>query len=154
MVTSNNAKSSRLKKIGIAGLIALLIGGGVAWYLFTQKFEDTATAKADYTVQAKALIDEFRKNDSAANKKYAEKIITVSGMVSAIEPADTTLNVKMADTTNGSYIIFAFQPQDFASVKKITKGSNVSIKGSCSGGAYSEILETEFISFKRCSLNK
>ena len=154
MDIANNAKSSRQKKIGIAGLVALLIGGGAAWYLFTQKFEDTATTKADYTVQAKALIDEFRKNDSAANKKYTEKIITVSGMVSAIEPADTTLNVKMSDTTNGSYIIFAFQPQDFASVKKITKGNNVSIKGSCSGGAYSEILETEFISFKRCSLNK
>ena len=154
MVTSNNSKGSWLKKIGIAGLIVLVTGGGVAWYLFTQKFEDTASTKADYTVQAKALIDEFRKNDSAANKKYAEKIITVSGMVSAIEPADTTLNVKMADTTNGSYIIFAFQPQDFASVKKIKQGDNVSIKGSCSGGAYSEILETEFISFKRCSLNK
>ena len=154
MDIANNAKKGRLKKIGIAGLVALLIGGGAAWYLFTQKFEDTATTKAEYTVQAKALIDEFRKNDSAANKKYAEKIITVSGMVSAIEPADTTLNVKMADTTNGSYIIFAFQQQDFASVKKIKQGDNVFIKGSCSGGAYSEILETEFISFKRCSLNK
>ncbi len=143
-----------MKKLLAAGLILLFIGAGVAWYLFTQKFEDTAAAKADYTVQAKELINEFRKSDSAANKKYTEKIITVSGMVSAIEAADTTLNVKMADTSNGSYIIFAFQQQDFAAVKKIKQGDQVSIKGSCSGGAYSEILETEFITFKRCSLNK
>ena len=154
MAISENAKNRRMKKLLAAGLILLFIGAGVAWYLFTQKFEDTAAAKADYTVQAKELINEFRKSDSAANKKYTEKIITVSGMVSAIEAADTTLNVKMADTSNGSYIIFAFQQQDFAAVKKIKQGDQVSIKGSCSGGAYSEILETEFITFKRCSLNK
>lgn len=154
MTTAANSKSNLIKKILASIIVLLLIGGGLAWYIFTQKFEDTAAAKADYTIQAKMLIDEFRKNDSAANKKYSEKIITVSGTVSAIEPADTTLNVKMADTSNGSYIIFAFQPQDFAAVKKVKQGDSISIKGSCSGGAYSDILETEFITFKRCSLNK
>jgi len=60
----------------------------------------------------------------------------------------------MADTASGSYIIFAFQQQHRGEAKKIKMGDMVSIKGSCSGGAYSHMLETEYIAFKRCAVNK
>lgn len=145
---------SRIKKIIVAIAIIVVAVIGVAWYLFTKKFEDTNTQKSIYTVNALDLINEFKKNDSIANKKYAEKIMTVNGIVTAIEKADTTLNIKLSDTATGSYVIFAFQQQNQYEVKNVKEGDKVSIKGSCSGGAYSEILETEFITFKRCTLNK
>jgi type II secretory pathway pseudopilin PulG len=141
------------KNIVVAIIIIALAGAGVVWYLFTEKFGDTNREEANFTVTATALINEFKKNDTAANKKYAEKIITVTGIVTSIEPADTALNLKMADST-GSYVIFAFQQQHIAEAKTIRQGDRISVKGSCSGGAYSEILETEFITFKRCALNQ
>ena len=101
------------KKWLLALLVLLLAGGGVAWYLFTLKYDDTATVKADYTVNAMDFIKEFKQDMAAANKKYSEKIIVVNGTVSAIETADTTANIKMVDTTNGAYIIFAFQQQQY-----------------------------------------
>jgi len=140
-------------KLLIAGLILFVIAAATAWYLFTETYGDTATEKEAYTVNALELIKEFKQNDSVANRKYAEKIVTVNGRISSIDAADTTLNVRIDDAT-GSYVIFAFQQQDFERVKKLQQGDSVSIKGSCSGGAYSDILETEFITFKRCSLNK
>ena len=146
-------KKNLVRKLLTAGLVLLLIGGAAAWYMLTKTFDDTATTTADYTVNALDLIKEFKQGDSAANKKYAEKIITVNGRISAIEAADTTLNVRM-DDPSGSYVIFAFQRQDFEKVKKLKAGDSASVKGSCSGGAYSDILETEFITFKRCSVNK
>jgi hypothetical protein len=146
-------KKTWMKKLLLAGILLLVIGAGAAWYIFTEKFEDTATTKADYTVNALDLIDEFKKDDPAANKKYTEKIITVNGRITSVEPADTTLNLKISNP-EGSYIIFAFQQKDMATVKNIKAGDSVSIKGSCSGGSYSEILETEYITFKRCALNK
>ena len=54
---------------------------------------------------------------------------------------------------SGSYVIFAFQQQDKGLAEKIKVGEKVSIKGSCSGGAFSKILETEYITFKRCAIN-
>jgi hypothetical protein len=51
------------------------------------------------------------------------------------------MNLKMTEPSTGSYIIFSFQQQNLADVKKLKKGDNVSIKGSCSGGIHSEILE-------------
>ncbi|MBL7703485.1 MAG: hypothetical protein JNM14_14635 [Ferruginibacter sp.] len=139
----------------IIGLVVLLLGGaGVIWYLFNLKYDDTATVKADYTVNAMDFIKEFKQDMAAANKKYSEKIVTVNGTVSAIEMADTTANIKMTDTTNGAYIIFAFQQQHLAEAKAMKEGEQVSIKGSCSNGAFSDILETEYITFKRCAVNK
>lgn len=152
MAAGSSTKKSTVKKILIAVVILVIAGIGTAWYIFTDKFTDTAGEKATYTFSALDFIREFQQNDSVANKRYAEQIITINGRVSAIEQADTTINIKMADST-GSYIIFAFQVQDAANVKKIKQGDSVSIKGSCSGGIYSDILETEFITFKRCSIN-
>lgn len=143
----------RFKKWLIVTGILVLAGGAVLWYLFTEKFEDTNKVKADYTVHAIDLIKEFQQDEAAANKKYTEKIIIVNGTVSEIKNAGTTANIIMADIKTGAYIIFAFQQQHVAEARKLKLGDNISIKGSCSGGNYSTILETEKIDFKRCTVN-
>ena len=138
----------------IAGFVLLLAGGGFIWYIFTERFTDTAEVKADYTVRAIDFIKEFQQDLGLANKKYSEKIVVVNGTVSAVEAADTTANIKMIDSSSGAYIIFAFQQQHLAEAKQMKQGDEVSIKGSCSNGAFSTILETEYITFKRCAVNK
>ena len=150
-----NPKNKKvLKWLLVAGGSLLLIGFVVYFYFATLSHDDTASLKADYTVEAIPFIKEFEKDTKTANKKYAEKIIAVKGIVTTIEPADTTMNIKMADTTTGSYLIFAFQDQHMAEAKKLKPGENVLIKGSCSDGIYSEILDTYFISFKRSTVEK
>lgn len=145
---------NRYKKWLIALTVLLLAGVAVIWYLYTLKYDDTATVITDYNVNAIDFIKEFRHDMAAANKKYSEKIIVVNGIVSAIEMADTTANIKMIDTINGAYIIFAFQQQHLSEAKAMKEGEWVSVKGSCSNGAFSSILETEYITFKRCAENK
>jgi hypothetical protein len=140
------------KKI-LIGLLILFCGAvGVTWYVFAAKFSDTSEQKADYSLNASDFIKEFQQNDSLANKKYTEKIIIINGVVSEIEAADSSANIKMIDSASGDYIIFAFQQQHLAETKKIKEGQRLSIKGSCSGGTYSQILETRYISFKRAAL--
>ncbi len=143
-----------VKKIIITAITIFIITCCSIWYIFTEKFTDTVKEKADYAVNVLSFINEFKINDSLANKKYAEKIIEVTGVVTEIEMADSTVNIKLADTTSGSYVIFAFQQQHLAEAKIIKEGDKVTIKGSCSGGTYSQILETEYIVFKRCVLSK
>lgn len=151
---ASTGKQNWLKKILIIGGILLVIGGGIIWYLFTLKFEDTATQKSDFSVKATDFIKEFETADSVANAKYKDKIVSVNGTVSEVEAADTTVNLKMTDTTSGSYIIFSFQQQHMADAKKIKQGENVTIKGSFSAGVYSSILESETITFQRCAVQK
>ena len=141
------------KKWLLAFFVLLLAGGGIVWYIFTEKFDDTKSVKADHTVAAMDLIKEFKTDTRLANEKYSEKIIVVNGVVSEIKNADTTSNIIMRDTS-GAYIIYAFQEQHLAEARQMKIGDQVSIKGSCSGGNYSEILGTISINFKRCALNK
>jgi hypothetical protein len=143
-----------LTRILIGGFILLLAGGGFYWWIATEKFADTGKTKAVYTVSVAGFIKEFQQNDSIANKKYSDKIVVVNGKVSGIEAADTTVNIKFIDPATGSYAIFAFQEQHLPEAKSVKEGDSISIKGSCSGGVYSEILGKEFISFKRCAINK
>lgn len=141
-------------KKGLFALLALaLAGSAVVWYLFTLKHEDTAAVKAAFTVDALAFIGEFKQDLAAANIKYADKIIVVNGTVSKIEAADTTMNIKMIDTADGASIIFAFQQQHVHQAKQLKEGDKVTIKGSCGNGIYSQILETQYITFSRCALN-
>jgi hypothetical protein len=143
-------------------IVGLIAGPAIAWagfaatsnYLENEKFEDTANSSSAYTVNAMDLVREFQTNDSAANAKYRDKIITVNGNISSMElPNDSTVNIKFTDTT-GSYAIFPFEGEKANDVKKLKEGEMVSVKGECSGGVLSEILGIHSITFKRSTLNK
>jgi tRNA_anti-like len=145
---------SWVKKLVFVFLLIAAVGGFAVWYLFNEKFTDTTKRDAAYSIDAQSFIKEFQQNDSLANIKYKEKIITVNGIVSEIETMDSIINIKMIDTTTDAYVIFGFQDEQIAKVKTIKEGDKISVKGSCSGGSYSEILEAEAIDFKRCVINK
>ncbi len=115
-------------------------------------FSNTASSKAEYTVNAIDLIREFAGNDSAANKKYTDKILLVKGRVAELEPADSSLNVKFIDSLSGSYAIFDFQAGDVAGAKKLSVGDSVTVKASCSGGIFSRLRKATVITFKRSAL--
>jgi hypothetical protein len=142
------------KKILITFLALFLIGGAGFWYIMNEEYEDTSSVKSAYTVNAMDLLQEFQEGDSAANKKYAEQIVTVNGRILEIEAADTTANIKFIDTLTGSYIIFDFQSLHANEAKSLQVGDSVSLKGSCSGSIYSQLRKAHMISFKRATLNK
>lgn len=138
----------------IGGTVLLIAITAVIWYVFTLKFDDTSKTKADFVIGSQELIREFEKDNNLANQKYTEKILEVKGVVTAVEKADSSVNIKMTDSTSGSYVIFAFQDQSMGDAKQVKAGETIAVRGSCSGGVYSEILETNFISFKRCAIIK
>lgn len=142
--------------------IWLLIGPVIAYgsykmgekYIMAETHEATVNIKADFTVNSDDLIKEFITNDTAANKKYHEKVLMVNGKASAVEMlADSTSTIKFADST-GSYAIFSLEKNQLDQVRIIKSGDAVSLKGVCSGSIFSEILGTTSISFKRATLNK
>ena len=147
-------KTTWRKRILIAFLLLAVSAAGIYWYVATEKFSDTVHEKAAFNVRSADFIREFEKDDKASNLKYSDQIISVSGRVAAIEPVDTTINIKFIDSTTNSYIIFAFQEQHRSEAITLKVGDSVEIKGYCSGGIQSEILGNLAISFKRCAVNK
>jgi hypothetical protein len=147
-------KRPLLKRLLVVGLALAAVSAAIYWYVATEEFSDTTDRKAAFTVNAIDFIREFEQNESEANKKYKDKIVTVNGRVSEIEAADTTMNIKIIDTVSSSFIIFAFQEQHLSEPKTVKVGDTVSIKGSFSAGIFSQIMEVVKIDFKRSALNK
>ncbi len=144
----------RLVAVAIGPVVAFAAFTAIGRYLENKTFDNTADIAPAYTVEAFDLIREFDRNDSAAGKKYLDKIVLVHGRISEIDRAnDSTINIRFIDTT-GSYAIFPFYSQALQEVRSLQAGDSVGIKAACSGDVYSEILETRIINFERCILNK
>ncbi len=152
MADKSANKKGWIKKALIAILFIILLGGGAYLYIMNETFDDTASLKSAYTVNAQDLINAYQTNDSLANATYREQIITVQGRVTEVEAADTTVNIKFTDPVTGSYLIFDFQSQHVADAKVLQAGDSVAIKGSCSGNIYSQLRKAHMISFKRSVL--
>lgn len=143
-----------IKPLIIVGFFTVLAGAGIYWYVATEKFTDTKDRKAAYTVSINDLLREFRQNEKSAKEKYAGKILAVYGTVSAVEPVDTTMNIKFVDTTNGDYAIFAFQAKHLAEAKTIKEGDSVSLKAAFSDFVFIDILGVYSMTFQRATINK
>ena len=153
MTTQTKKRNTLRKRLLILGLFIVVAIAGVYFYYATEKYADTAGVKADYSIEAGTFIDEFENNLDSANKKYTEKIITVSGIISDLEaPDSTTMNVIFKDSVSGARAIFAFQEQHLKVASNLKPGQQVTIKGSCSGGSLDGILEIIKIEFKRSAL--
>lgn len=68
----------------IAGVIAVLLGGLIAYKIYNKPHRDIAAERADYTVTADALFDEFEQDEPAANAKYLDNVVEVSGILEEI----------------------------------------------------------------------
>ncbi len=77
MTVKSANKKSWIKKALIAILFIILLGGGAYLYIMNETFDDTASLKSAYTVNAQDLINAYQTNDSVANATYREQIITV-----------------------------------------------------------------------------
>ena len=146
------------KKI-LLKLLLLILPVAIALGAFTQikqsqmneNVDKTSALKSDYSVMADALIKEFLVSDSVANLKYINKIVEVTGIISELNCTDTTATLNFADST-GSYTIFDFEKEQVPAVKRLQVGNKVTVKALCSGGIYSDLLESETISFKHAIL--
>lgn len=149
MANMSSSKRNWLKWLLFGVILTVLLGGAAFWYVMNVTFDDTSSQKPAYTIAAMDMLREFQETDSAANKKYAEQIVVVTGRVTDTEAADTTVNIKFVDSLSGSYLIFDFQSSAVQQAKTIRPGDSIAIKASCSGSIYSQLRKAYMISFKR-----
>ena len=97
--------SKKVKIIGIMFAAALLVGFSVFNYVFHGGARDLATEELAFTVTSKDISAEFAANVQGATKKYSDKAIAVSGIVTAVTDSIVTIdntiicNFKSPDTT-------------------------------------------------------
>ena len=129
-------------------IIFLVILGAIVIYLWTFRKSDLSVSskKADVEIRSGELIQSFEKNEKLANEAYLNKIIILAGTVDNISEDNLTVTVYLKDKDAVSGIICSFN-KSVLDISKISKGSEIKVKGICSGYLLDVVLN-------KCSLEE
>jgi len=142
------------KKRILLGFIAVAIIGG-AWFGYNEynrKVKDLADVKAQITMQTNDLINAFEKDEKTANAQYLDKIIAVKGSVKTIEKDDRgNYSIVLGDNSSMSSVRCSMDSVHAREVISINEGTEVVVKGACTGFNADELLGSDVI-LNRCVL--
>lgn len=146
----------RKKKIVMIMLIALVVLGAVVIYVYKEynrSHKDTSELKPDYSITATELLKEFESGESAANKKYWDKVILVDGMVKGLSKDERGVySVTLGDTASMSSVRCNMDSIHNNEAAGIKNGSKIAMKGICTGYNADELLGSDVI-LVRCVVN-
>ena len=120
-----------MKKLFVFLLLAGLVGGGIAYYLYNKPHEDISTSTPDFVLFPSTLANAFDENEEEANTLYLDKIIELKGKVREIAE-DGSVKSLILETGNPiTGVLCEFQDQEM--IANIKAGDAVSVRGICSG---------------------
>jgi len=117
--------------ISISSLIVFSVLIGIK--LYNKPHVDVGNSEADFLMTASILMTEYSSDELQADKKYANKILQVTGNIYSISIDEVSPTVSIKDTVSGSGIICAFKPHENSKLLKLKKNQLITIKGICSG---------------------
>ena len=129
--------SKKVKLIGVLIVITLIIGFSVFNYVFHGGARDLATEDTAFSVTSKTITAEFAENVPAATKKYSDKAIAITGIVTAVSDSIVTI-----DNT----IICNFKTPD----TNIKNDQAITVKGRLVG--FDDLMGE--LKLDQCSINK
>ncbi|HET9744683.1 MAG TPA: hypothetical protein VFP97_03155 [Chitinophagaceae bacterium] len=139
------------KRIILAFIAVAIIGG--AWFGYSEynrKVKDLANVKAEVSMQTKELIAAFEENETDANTEYLDKIIAVKGNVKAVEKDDRGyFSIILGEQGSMSSVRCSMDSLHVKDVFHVKEGTEVTIKGACTGFNADELLGSDVI-LNRC----
>ncbi|NNE13329.1 MAG: hypothetical protein HKN51_00045 [Saprospiraceae bacterium] len=119
--------------IVLLGLIA-----AYGYYEYSRPLADLSSAKSVAQLNANDLYKEFENNETKANEKYLDKVISVEGDVLKIENKNNKQSIYLLTESMMSSIIC--EMDDNHKTTSVTEGQKIQIKGLCTGYLMDVIL--------------
>lgn len=113
------------------GLGLLLVAAIYGWREYDRAPERAADKTAEETLAASELLKAFTTDEPAANKRFNDKVVQVTGTVASIsapENGKVTVLLDTGDALSGIACEF-----DAADAPKASPGERITIKGICAG---------------------
>src|SRR5687768_16067534 len=110
-------------------LAAVVIGGFIAYRIYNKPHRDVTTEKA-LELKADDLYKDYVADEAAANSKYLNKAIEVSGEISDIQTNQDGGKVVYLKTSDPFYGVNCTFKQDPG---ELQKGKQIKFKGICTG---------------------
>ncbi|MCG7856544.1 OB-fold putative lipoprotein [Flavihumibacter sediminis] len=112
-------------------LMAIAIGAGYLLYEYRKLPPDLTGKKADFSMSAKKLAEEFHLNETIAAQNYTGKILEVSGPVKEINREEDLLI--LGDSSYPLMISCALKPGSEKLISHEVMQVNIVVRGVCTG---------------------
>lgn len=114
--------------IFLAGAVVCLLMG---WYWFNKPRQGVQFKSTEIAITAEQLYNAYNDNEAAADKLYLDKIIEVKGKVSDTATVENDAILSLDAQPSGGAVSCRFSPGKDVSV--IQKGTEITVKGKCTG---------------------
>jgi hypothetical protein len=137
--------TKRKKLIKIAAILVaagLIIGAGIAWYMFNIPHRDVQNSATDIRLGASELVNEYLSDWDAANNKYLaadgnSKILEITGTVKRVsENFNGQKLVLLRENGDKAGVSFTFSEATSPNAAVLESGQVVTIKGVIRSGVY------------------
>lgn len=133
---------------------AVILGIGYVYKEYTRTNKSLTNIKADYKLKVNELITAFETNEQQANQQYLDKIIAVSGTIKEIyKDDDGNYSVILGEQESMSSVRCAMDSTQHKVAARLLMGSEVTIKGACTGFNADDLLGSDVI-LNRCVIEK
>jgi len=96
-------------------------------YLFFKFYDPSSSTRsksAEYNLSPYELLQDYKGNEAAADKKYLDKVISVTGVITSISSEDIRLNED---------VVCNFEGKEKDKLANVHNGDRITIKGECAG---------------------
>jgi hypothetical protein len=121
-------------KILIGLLLVLTVGIVYGVREFTRGNKDLADAKPDVSIAATQLLSEYAANETVANKKYLNKVISVRGVLKSVDKDSAgmvTLSLDAGDPI--AAVSCQLDTKHIDESAAVKSGDSVTVVGMCTG---------------------
>jgi archaellum component FlaF (FlaF/FlaG flagellin family) len=122
-----------MKRVVIVLLIGLLIAGGAVYFIYNKPHRDVTAEEPAHRVTANQLFDDYEADEAAANAKYLDKTIEVTGTVSEITVNDAGQTSAILTAENAMIGGVSTTFQTAITMEPLKEGQEVCVKGRCTG---------------------
>ena len=117
----------------LAVTLVAVITGIYGYREYNRGLADTHSLKSAFKIEASDFVGKFESNEPEANALYADKTVSVHGVVSAIQMTDTSGTVFLNDGSSVTSVMCQFGKESNQEIKNLKTGVHATIKGICSG---------------------
>jgi len=120
-------------KLFLAAGLILLLGGLIGYKMWNKPHMDISAAESFISVSAMELVQAFKEDETNANTRFLNKVITVSGKIASInqEHNQTILHLETEDPM--ALVICNLDPFSTHEKTEFVSGEPIQVKGVCSG---------------------
>jgi hypothetical protein len=130
-------KKTSVKFLGIIIVVLVITFFSIRYYIYNSGRRDIQSEETAFEVSSDAILKDFTSNTTTSNKKYLEKTITVSGIITSVKGEEVILD----NSVNCNLLTAS---------KSLKKNQKVTIKGRVVG--YDDLLGE--VKLDQCNLTK